>query len=653
MSYPPPHMEAEPPTVTTSVGALQKRAAAWQAFTRNTWVLSVVLEGFLFPWEDSAPPLTNSPVSFPPPADPARFEILDREVASLVTKQAVSLAPGDSPGFYSRLFTVPKKNGQWRPVLDLSPLNRFIRPIKFKMDTIQEIRWALEEGDWASSVDLSDAYFHVLIHPARRRYLRFVWRDQVYQFQALPFGLSLAPYVFTKVTLEMAAAIRAKGIRLRVYLDDWLNLASSSTLCRDDLQVVLNFAQDLGFTINMQKSDLVSKQEFEYLGVKFNTLSFTCSPSEGRIAALSQTIERFLGAQEVSLRDFLRLLGQMESMSTLLPLARCYKRPLQREVHHRFQDMSNLKAMVNIGPWFRQAVNQWLDPLWLHSAVPIRPRPPQVFLYTDASRAGWGAHCLHGETSGLWPLDLQQNHINWLELMAVWLAMKHFQASLQGRWVTIVSDNSTSLSYISNQGGSHSVTLSLLAEEMLVWAHTRAITLTVEFVPGKLNVIADQLSRKDQILKTEWTIVHRVLERLWQEWGRPHVDLFATQHTARLPVYISPVRDPNAFARNAFALSWHRMSAYAYPPTSLIPRVLAKYKIDLPRLILITPGWPTKAWYPELLRLSHEAPKPLHLQERDLLQPRTGVCHANARTLALTAWLLCGQDCAHKVSNHQ
>ena len=608
----------------------------------------MVERGYKFPWELSPPPTSVKPLGFDPPRDPLRYKILDLEVQSLLAKGAISPVTNPSPGFYARLFTVPKKTGDWRPVLDLSHLNRYLKKVPFKMDSVRDIRLDIQPGDWAASVDLKDAYFHVLIHPDRRPFLRFVWQGQTFQFLALPFGLSLAPFIFTKVTTELAALLRMRGIRFRMYLDDWLVLASGQAGCQSDLLQVLSLTRQLGFNINLEKSDLTPSQSFQYLGVRFDTRSFQCCPTERRIVALTDHIRHLMSQQDISLRQCLKVLGSMESMAGLLPLARCYKRPLQREVRSKFPNQQDLDARVENGPWLEMAVRQWLDDRWIRSTVPIRPLPPQLYLYTDASAQGWGAHCHLGEIAGLWAQTQTQYHINYLELMAVWLALKHFQDRLAGSWVTVVSDNVTSLAYIRNQGGTNSLTLSILAEELLIWCHHRSITLTTEFVPGKLNVIADQLSRGSQILPTEWTISHQALLPLWQVWEKPHIDLFATEFNARLPVYISPVRDERAFAQNAFSLSWENMSAYAYPPTALIPKVLAKFRLDRPSLILITPGWPKRPWFSELLQLSHEKPRPLCLKKGALLQPRSGISHPNVGILALTAWKLCGQDCAHK-----
>ena len=122
---------------------------------------------------------------------------------------------------------MPKKSGQYRPVLDLSTLNGYIRQIHFQMETPDKIRLSINPGDWATSLDLRDAYFHLLMHPSCHKFLRFVWRDVVYQFVALPFGLSLAPFIFSKVVKEFVGIQRTQGHRVRDYLDDWLILAAS------------------------------------------------------------------------------------------------------------------------------------------------------------------------------------------------------------------------------------------------------------------------------------------------------------------------------------------------------------------------------------------------------------------------------------------
>ena len=97
-----------------------------------------------------------------------------------------------TPGFYSRIFLVPKKIGKLRPVIELSILNQYIRKQPFKMETVKSVRQSIL-NDWAVSIDLMDAYLHVPIHPQSRKYLRFIYGHQVFQFTVLLLGMSLSP----------------------------------------------------------------------------------------------------------------------------------------------------------------------------------------------------------------------------------------------------------------------------------------------------------------------------------------------------------------------------------------------------------------------------------------------------------------------------
>jgi hypothetical protein len=147
------------------------------------------------------PPLSESPIPFSVSSDPHKRLRLSEEVSVLLQKAAIEQVPTSSlgPGFYSRLFLVPKKKGGMRPVIDLSILNTYLVVPHFKMETNRSIRASMLPGMWSTSLDLTDAYFHCLISVAFRKYLRFEWDNKVFQFRALPFGLAIGPLVFTKL----------------------------------------------------------------------------------------------------------------------------------------------------------------------------------------------------------------------------------------------------------------------------------------------------------------------------------------------------------------------------------------------------------------------------------------------------------------------
>ena len=67
------------------------------------------------------------------------------------------------------------------------------------------------KGEWVTSLDFSDAYFHIPISKRSRKYLRFFLNNQTYQLMALPFGLATAPLEFTKVVKEVKLMAQARG----------------------------------------------------------------------------------------------------------------------------------------------------------------------------------------------------------------------------------------------------------------------------------------------------------------------------------------------------------------------------------------------------------------------------------------------------------
>ena len=87
------------------------------------------------------------------------------------------------------------------------------------------------QNEWVTSLDFSDAYFHIPIHPRSRKYLRFFLNSKAYQFTALPFGLATAPLEFTKVVKEVKLMAQSRGIRIHQYLDNWLLRAPCPEIC--------------------------------------------------------------------------------------------------------------------------------------------------------------------------------------------------------------------------------------------------------------------------------------------------------------------------------------------------------------------------------------------------------------------------------------
>ena len=202
-------------------------------------------------------------------------------------------------------------------------------------------------------------------------------------------------------------------------------------------------------------------------------------------------------------------------------------------------------------------------------------------------------------------------HINVLELKAVSLALRDFKDQCQNQTVLVATDNSTVVAYINKQGGTHSAEMCALLWKIMTWCHHYHITLKARHIPGCLNVMADLLSRSNQVQSTEWSLPPQVFKQICQKWFTPHVDLFATHLNHKLPLYVSPIPDPRAWDIDALNIDWTNLTAYAYPPTALLHKVIQKIKQCHCLIIVIAPGWPGMPWFWDLNELTKAPFEPM------------------------------------------
>ena len=111
--------------------------------------------------------------------------------------------------------------------------------------------------------------------------------------------------------------------------------------------------------------------------------------------------------------------------------------------------------------------------------------------------------------------------------MAVERALLFFALQISNCTVAVFADNSTAIACLRNQGGTRSQVLSSISQRILRWAESLPVVLAPQFIMGRNNVIADSLSRPNQILGSEWTLKAEVFQDLQKRWP-VSIDLFAT-----------------------------------------------------------------------------------------------------------------------------
>ncbi|KAI5727554.1 hypothetical protein M8J77_003708 [Diaphorina citri] len=515
-----------PPHQPLEGGQLSKFVTRWKELGAPEGVINV-LRGYAIPFASRPPILPLRNPSGAIRQTPISAQV-DLQVQKLLEHRVLVPNPFVS-GFTSPLFLVPKGDGSKRPIINLKRLNQFLSLKKFHLINHFRVPDFLQRGDFLVKIDLSQAYFHVPIRPSHQRFLSLVYRDTLYCMTCLPLGLASAPQVFAKLTNWIANYLRNLGMRVIVYLDDFLLVNQDSVLLRSQARAAVATLQSLGWSVNLEKSVLWPVQTCQYLGIMWNpTLDSKSLPLEKQ-----STIQRYLltllQTRQWSWRIAKVLIGYLSFAAFVIPLGKLHFRRIQWSSRHLPKTRS--LHLSRIPPQALTQIQWWSAAL--HRSSPIFPQAPQVFVSTDASNSGWGAIVDNHSLGGVWWDHQEMWHINLKEMFAVRSALERKLPVLQDKVVLIQSDNQTVVSYIHKEGGTKSFKLLREVEALFDLAVRHNITLMARYIPGKFNTWADSLSRQKEL--PDWHLLPEVTQHIFAQWGVPEIDLFATANSAVVP----------------------------------------------------------------------------------------------------------------------
>ncbi len=557
-------------------GRLQFHISNWKLLTKDSWVLNTI-QGYQLA-------LLGRPTQWKTP-HPSQFNqeqwvLIQEEMDNLLEKGAISEVYNPQDGYFSNLFLVPKKDRGQRPVINLKGLNQFVQYEHFKMEGIQTVKDLLQPGDWLTKIDLKDAYFTIPMNHSNRKYLRFTVRGRSFEFNCLPFGLSSAPWVFTKTLKPVTALLREPGIRLVIYIDDILIMAESTFIAERHTVALVYLLECLGFVVNTKQSVFQPQQSLEFLGFVINSVYMEMLLPRDKLKKIRLEAQRLLREDVVSARSLSRLIGKMNATNQVIPPAPLFYRNLQMSLHQalRISHSQNYEQTTVLSPGARTELDWWVENMSKWNGKALLKRQVDLTIDSDASLSGWGATCGNQRTGGPWSSEERHMHINCLELLAATLAVQTFTKNLEKVSVLMRIDNTTAVAYVNHKGGTASQALVDLTKNLWMWCLERNIVLIAQHLPGVLNQIADSESRKtwDQ---TDWKLEVSVFGKINQLYGPIQVDLFATRLTNQVPTFFSWRPDPYAVGTDAFLQDWSMIrNGYANPPVCLIGRILSHVK---------------------------------------------------------------------------
>lgn len=525
------------------------------------------------------------------------IDIIQNLISNLLQIGAISAANYCIDQYVSNIFTIRKPNGSYRLILNLKNLNQFIRTTHFKIEGNKIVSRLIFQNCFMSTIDLKDAYYLIPINSSHRKYLRFKFNSTLYEYNCLPFGLNCAPLVFTKILKPVVKLLRQKGVLLVVYLDDFLILGKSYDECEYNVTLTLKLLTHLGFLINYAKCSLIPNNKCTFLGFNYNSQNLTRSLPEEKQIRIGKMLRQFSCLSQCKIRDFSKIIGTLVSACPAIKYGFLHIKILER-----YKYIALKQSNGNYNKTLKIAQEILISLSWFINKIPnsinqIRINSYHIEIFTDASNSGWGAYHKGQSAFGFWSKDEKKFHINYLELLALYFGLRCFASDFINCNILCRVDNTTAVACINKMGSVRFISLNEITQKIWSWCEERYIFIFASYINTKENIEADNASR--QVHKeTEWSLSNDSFQHIVKKFGQPVIDLFASRINKKCSTFISWMRDPDAYKIDAFTLSWNTLNFYAFPPFSMVLRMLQKIIDDKAEGIVVVPFWISQPWYP-------------------------------------------------------
>ena len=419
-----------------------------------------------------------------------------------------------------------------------------------------------------------------------------------------------------------------KGIKIHQYLDDWLVRARSHQIC---LQHTHTHSSLSGVRLASEERQIRTgaKQVFDFIGYQFDLMEDRVRPNQECWQTLQAKIKDHMTGLVCPVRKLMSLIGLRTATEKQVHLGRLHMRTIQWHLKNNWRIPETMEKVIPMPKSLHPHLKWWLEESNVLRGQPLHPLKNALHIFTDTSKEGCGADLNEYTAREDWSLPESKLHINYQELKVFFLALKEFQDLCSNNIVLIPTGNTTVVAYINKEGGMKSGPLCAL--RILTWYARKQVILKARHIPGRLNVIAEKLSRLGQTIQTEWSL---------------HPELFkATGGTNPVWTCLPPDSTTNCYSLSHQSqtprLGQQVPGPQAFPPAAILGKVVEKLQ-DYPcsTIILIAPGWPNMPWFWDLVTMSSQIPLCLPNLLNLVTQPFNQALHRNLTNLNLHAWLL-------------
>ena len=467
--------------------------------------------------------LVSEPPSRDLPNTPAVVQhgpLVASRIEDYIKFGAVELIDSDSsssqtpPHGTQPLHVVLKAGKKPRLVIDLSRnLNELLPERHFSYSTVDDAVDLSSKNCWFGKLDLSNCFLTFPLHPNAVKYFYFRFRNNLYRFTGMPFGLRTAPLVCTLLLSVPAFLMKQKGCRFVRYLDDFLLIADSYEQLQSHLETAQQIFSSSGMIVNPEKTE-GPVQIITFLGIEINSRQQTLTCPISRVQELKDILSAFTTKLVTSRKSLESLIGKLSFAAKVLPGARPFMRSMIDNLHHHKKRSLPIKLTSS----FKQDVQFWLDNInnWNGKQIWRSTKNDPIVFASDASLEGFGFHLLsspqHSPLNNLThPLSvgsgfygsyhpshshLHSTHkqISFCEMLAVLAAAITYSPFLNNQNVVFLVDNNTDVAIINKQS-TKSDLLKQLLRQLFQLSVKYNFNLCAQHIPGSKNVIADFLSR--------------------------------------------------------------------------------------------------------------------------------------------------------------
>ena len=472
-------------------GRLKNYEKAWREITSDNQILDIVLHCHIHFYDNLHP--VRKELKRTLMFNRIEEKIIDKEICNLLELKVIQEVNNSDDQYLSPIFTVPKKDGEHRMILNLKDLNQNIEYYHFKMDTFETALKLIKPNCFMASIDVRHAYYSVPIAHEDRKFLRFKWKNAIFQYTCLPNGISCAPRYFTKLLKPVYSTLRKMGHLNFGYIDDSLLIGDSRKECLE----------------NVNDTNWLEKVDNVILECK-----------------------SLYKKEQVSLTELAKVIGILVSVFPAVEFGQLHYRNLElQKIYALRMSHGDFNAKTKVTEAMKLQLKWWFDYIKDQYRI-INHGNPDKIITTDASTQGWGSVSMSFEIGGRWNETESKQHINYLELLAAFYGLRAFCKDDEGIHVGLKMDNTCAIAYINNMGRIRSKVCNELATNIWLWCIQRGIWLSASYVHTSQNV-ADIESRKFNE-NIEWKLNSNVFRIVTEKLGVPNFDLFAsrlnTQH---------------------------------------------------------------------------------------------------------------------------